>query len=211
MRTKTVATLVIVLTLCIVAQTFIIFRQQRTIATMRSKLLNAPSEAYEWKNELDKTNRYRLLEYATEQRTVGNQAAQHTDGTLHYLADIVQQPTLVFHFTERCCIECVDSNLAIVNQLHSIFPPGSIIVLSSYDKLNKLILKKRNHNVNAECYNLIDPMNILQDSTDEAHDKPFFALIDHQHRVCFPRITGVGDSINNPYFARVAEYIHATR
>lgn len=201
---------IIVLFIFVVVQNIIIFRCKKLNHNATILYGSAKAETALVKTEMEKNRRYRLLEYRAEQELVPNIAIQGLNGDYCFLSDIVVQPMLVFHFTEQCCLECVNDYLHILNLLSDSVLNERVIILSEYDKLNKLIIKNQNYQIIAPCYNLQEPLNIIVDYDDKVHDKPYFVVLDADLRVSFARIGSPADSISNPYFSEVSRFFNSS-
>ncbi len=171
----------------------------------REHALRSEKEYYSnvLKSDFDKLNHYRSREFTVNGLNVNDTKVKGDNGEVIMLSEIIQQPTLIFNFTERCCLACVDDYLVILNQLNNRVPEERIIVLTRYDKLNKMKIKKSVTGSNLSFYNLSEPLDLPLDVDDKIHDKPYFIMLDNDLKVSYPRVGWSEDSITNPYFDRV--------
>lgn len=157
---------------------------------------------------IEKIQRYRIDEYLTEGQIFDDVYMQSTAGDTVCLSQLIGQNTLVFYYTEACCIECVDNYLDILNTIYVNFNGQcNIIVISRFDEFKKMLIKVNNLKLLVDCYNSITPLNIKLSEGDSLHEKPFFVLLDSDRKISFSKIGMPSDSITNPYFGRIIEYI----
>ena len=160
------------------------------------------------RDEFRKHKEYRGREYFAESFVIHNCRVVGITGEKVFLKELLNGSTLLFYFSETCCLECVDNYLHILNELSKNVCYGKIIAISNYDKLNKLRIKINNLGINFPCYNTPDKITIPLDTSDPIHEKPYLFVVDSSLNVKFPKIGWPKDSISNAYFERVMEYLN---
>jgi len=114
--------------------------------------------------------------------------------------------TFIFHFTEYCCMQCVNTYIEILDMITASSPSSKVAIISNYSDVKLLKIKKLEQSINTKCYNTNEFLDLpINDTTDT--DRPFMFLMDNNLKVHFPKVGTVPDSLNTVYFERILSHL----
>jgi len=121
------------------------------------------------------------------------------------LFDLLDDSKLIYRFTKKSCVACVESDLQIINMLSDSIGVNNIVILSDYDELIKAKAYLSQMGVKSPCYNYKGKFNFSMER-DTITQPPFFFLADRNKRVRFPYKTDDNHSFSSYYFKRIISY-----
>lgn len=121
------------------------------------------------------------------------------------LKELIDTPKLIYRFSETSCMPCVLNDASILNELSDSIGVDNIILISKFDKINRLKIFHNQNGLKYRSYNYTNRFGISLE-TDTLRESPFFFILNPEMKIQFAYNTLPDHSIKSPYFKRILQY-----